>query len=66
MKQLATEAPVLPRDNSQTVGEFLLTPTRIYVKSLLPVVSQIKGLAHITGDGLLKNVPRMLPWKILS
>ncbi|KAG5955946.1 hypothetical protein E4U56_006833 [Claviceps arundinis] len=52
-KQLAKEAPVLPWDNSQTVGESLLTPTCIFVKSLLPVVSQIKGLAHITaGEGL--------------
>lgn len=46
----------------QTIGEILLEPTKIYVEALTPLVKdrQLKGMANITGGGLLENVPRML------
>ena len=44
-----------------TLGEALITPTRIYVEAVKPVLGSILGLAHITGGGLTDNVPRMLP-----
>ncbi len=50
-----------PFDSSRTLGEALLTPTRIYVKRLLPLLKDedVRGFAHITGGGLTDNVPRV-------
>ncbi len=45
----------------QTVGEAMLTPTRIYVADILPLLDkvEVKGMCHITGGGLLENLPRV-------
>ena len=44
-----------------TLGEAMLTPTRLYVKDILPLLSQVEihGMCHITGGGLLENLPRV-------
>jgi len=48
---------------STTLGAALLAPTRIYVKPVLALMHAVpvKGMAHITGGGIVENVPRMLP-----
>ncbi|MGE5166610.1 MAG: phosphoribosylformylglycinamidine cyclo-ligase, partial [Sphingobacteriales bacterium] len=54
-------APFVP---DQSLGDAILTPTRIYVKSCLAAIRNtkaVKGLAHITGGGFPDNIPRVLP-----
>ena len=52
-----------PAFGGATLGEVLLTPTRIYVRAVLPLLQKqrVKGLAHITGGGIIENIPRVLP-----
>jgi phosphoribosylformylglycinamidine cyclo-ligase len=60
---LAWDAPA-PFEPSRTLGEALLTPTRLYVRSCLAAMRKtkaVKGLAHITGGGFIDNIPRVLP-----
>jgi phosphoribosylformylglycinamidine cyclo-ligase len=60
---LAWDVPA-PFDEARSIGEAVLTPTRIYVKSCLAAIratKAVKGFAHITGGGFPDNIPRVLP-----
>lgn len=64
--QISSNSPLskeIPNFDPRNLGEILLEPTRIYVKPLLQLMKQmpVHALAHITGGGLLENVPRVLP-----
>ena len=64
--KLKCEEKIAALDN-KTIGEVLLTPTKIYVRSIVKLLSHYKvkqvvhGMAHITGGGLVGNVPRVVP-----
>ncbi|MDA3904129.1 MAG: phosphoribosylformylglycinamidine cyclo-ligase [Desulfuromusa sp.] len=63
LETLQLDLAFQPNDLDNSLGQELLTPTRIYVKSILNLIRDfnIKGIAHITGGGLLENIPRILP-----
>jgi phosphoribosylformylglycinamidine cyclo-ligase len=54
--------------HGRALSEVMLEPTRIYVKSVLKLIKgvAVKGLAHITGGGIVENVPRMLPARLAA
>ena len=64
---LSYDAPA-PFAPDRKLGEALLDPTRIYVKSCLAAVraGTLKALAHITGGGLIENIPRVLPQSVVA
>jgi len=63
MSGLAWSAPC-PFANGVTLGDAMLAPTRIYIRSCLAAIREsnaVKALAHITGGGFTENIPRVLP-----
>jgi phosphoribosylformylglycinamidine cyclo-ligase len=66
-ERLALSDPA-PFDTKKLLADVLLTPTRIYAASLKAALREgaVKGLAHITGGGLVENVPRILPGGLIA
>ena len=60
-KHQFTGKSLIPELNEQQLGDVLLTPTKIYVKAILPLIKQelVNSIAHITGGGFIENIPRM-------
>jgi phosphoribosylformylglycinamidine cyclo-ligase len=56
-------ADILTELGGPTLGEVLLTPTKIYARTVLALMkdADVRGMAHITGGGITENIPRMLP-----
>lgn len=65
---LTYDSPCPWDPNAATIADSLLTPTKIYVKSCLPLLKKnlLNGMAHITGGGLLENLPRSLPSGVVA
>lgn len=65
VRKIIERAGAKPSDDlgGRPLGDVVMAPTEIYVKPLLKLISEInvKGMAHITGGGLVDNVPRVLP-----
>jgi phosphoribosylformylglycinamidine cyclo-ligase len=65
LRKIIERAGAKPNDDlgGRPLGDVVMAPTQIYVKPLLKLISEInvKGMAHITGGGLVDNVPRVLP-----
>ena len=62
-ERLSWSAP-FPGGDGANIAQTLLTPTRIYVRSLLSAIREthaVKAMAHITGGGFVENIPRVLP-----